>query len=155
MKKILIIVFVLLASASVSAHGTEIDLKEFAQKYFDAMVSSQAPDATEKELEAYLTLLTDDVGHTHLPYVTDGSRQADGKQSMRKGMTFYLGAHTEYNAELLDVFVFNSSAIAIRYKNSAKGIHPQSKQQLSYTQTMMEVLEIENGKVAVIRKYHE
>ena len=155
MKKILIIVFVLLASASVSAHGTEIDLKEFAQKYFDTMVSSQAPDATEKELEAYLTLLTDDVGHTHLPYVIDGSRLADGKQSMRKGMTFYLGAHTEYNAELLDVFVFNSSAIAIRYKNSAKGIHPQSKQQLSYTQTMMEVLEIENGKVAVIRKYHE
>ena len=45
--------------------------------------------------------------------------------------------------------------MAIRYKNSAKGIHPESKQSLAYTQIMMEVLEMENGKVAVIRKYHE
>ena len=67
----------------------------------------------------------------------------------------YLGSHTEYNAELFDVFTFNNSAVAIRYKNSVKGIHPQSKQPIAYTQIMMEVLEIENGKVAVIRKYHE
>ncbi len=74
---------------------------------------------------------------------------------MRKGMTFYLGAHTEYNAELIDVFVFNNSAVAIRYKNHAKGIHPENNQEIEYSQTMMEVLEIEHGKVAVIRKYHE
>ena len=66
-----------------------------------------------------------------------------------------LGAHTEYNAELLDVFTFNHSAIAIRYKNYAKGVHPQNNQPIEYSQVMMEVLEIENGKIAVIRKYHE
>lgn len=142
-------------SLSVTAAETEIDLNAFAQQYFKAMVATQAPDATTQDLENYLALLTDDIGHSHLPYVTDDSRQPDGKQAMRKGMTFYLGAHTEHNAELLDVFTFNQSAIAIRYSNSAKGIHPQHKQAISYSQIMMEVLEMENGKVAVIRKYHQ
>lgn len=144
-----------LTATTAWANESKIDLNEFAQQYFDTMVATQAPNATAQDLERYLALLTDDIGHSHLPYVTDDSRLKDGKQQMRKGMTFYLGAHSKYNAELLNVFVFNHSAIAIRYKNSAEGIHPESKQALSYTQTMMEVLEIEDGKVAVIRKYHE
>jgi hypothetical protein len=139
----------------VLASNDELDLKAFAQTYFETMVATQKPDATEKELEAYLALLTDDIGPSHLPFMTDDSRLPDGKQSMRKGMTFYLGVHTEHKAELLDVFTFNNSAIAIRYSNSAKGIHPQNNQEMSYSQIMMEVLEMENGKVAVIRKYHE
>ena len=152
MKK-LFLIFSLTFALSISA--SEIDLEKFAQNYFKVMVATQAPDATKVDLENYFSLLTDDIGHSHLPWVTDDSRLPDGKEVMRKGMLFYLGAHTEYSAELLDVFIFNNSAIAIRYKNSAKGIHPESKQPLAYTQIMMEVLEMENGKVAVIRKYHE
>ena len=140
---------------STITFANELDLKQFAQTYFKTMIATQAPDASKVELENYLALLTEDVGHSHLPWETDDSRVPDGKQAMRKGMTFYLGAHTEYKAELLDVFTFNHSAIAIRYKNSAKGIHPQTNHAIAYTQVMMEVLEIENGKVAVIRKYHE
>ncbi|MBY5920538.1 nuclear transport factor 2 family protein [Ferrimonas balearica] len=147
--------FLLLISISVSANDAKIDLREFAQTYFDRMTETQAPDATGEALESYLALLTDDVGHTHLPWQTDGARLPDGKAAMREGMTFYLGAHTHYRAELLDVFVFNHSAIAIRYRNHAKGVHPQTQQPIEYTQTMMEVLEMEEGKVAVIRKYHE
>jgi hypothetical protein len=149
----LVLIFTFLFVSATTANET--DLKKFAQSYFDTMVATQAPDATKNDLESYFSLLTDDVGHSHLPWETDDSRLPDGKEAMRKGMTFYLGAHTEYSAELLDVFTFNNSAIAIRYRNSAKGIHPQSKQAIAYTQVMMEVLEIENGKVAVIRKYHE
>jgi len=119
------------------------------------MVATQAPNATKKELEAFLALLADDVANQHLPYQTDDSREPDGKAMMRKGMTFYLGAHTEYQANLLDTFIFNDSAIALRYTHHAKGSHPQNQQAIEYTQTIMDVLEIENGKVAVIRKYHE
>lgn len=155
MKKWLLYVTFSFLSTSIVANESTIDLKEFAHKYYKTMIATQAPNATAHELEKYLALLTDDIGHSHLPYVTDDSRLPDGKEAMRKGMTFYLGAHTEYNAELLNVFIFNTSAIAIRYKNSAKGIHPQNKQAMSYSQVMMEVLEIEDGKVAVIRKYHE
>lgn len=50
------------------------------------MVATQAPEATTQDLENYLALLTDDVGHSHLPYVTDDSREPDGKQAMRKGI---------------------------------------------------------------------
>ncbi|MCL1051780.1 nuclear transport factor 2 family protein [Shewanella abyssi] len=155
MKRLMIAVFSLLAINSAQAQSSQSEMEQIAQHYFEAMVASQAPNATDKELENYLALLTDDVGHQHLPYQTDDSRAADGKQSMRKGMTFYLGAHTEYKAELLNLFTFNDSAIAIRYRHSAKGIHPQTKQENSYTSIMMEVLEIEDEKVAVIRKYHE
>jgi len=150
-----VLLLIISLSFALSSSASEIDLENFAQTYFKTMVATQAPEATKEDLENYFSLLTDDIGHSHLPWVTDDSRLPDGKEAMRKGMLFYLGAHTEYSAELLDVFVFNNSAIAIRYKNSAKGIHPESKQPLAYTQTMMEVLEMENGKVAIIRKYHE
>ena len=137
------------------AKEAPIDLNKFAQIYFNKMIATQAPDATTKELEAYLLLLKDNVGHAHMPGVVDDSRLPDGKAAMREGMTFYLGAHSHYQAELLDVFTFNQSAVAIRYKNNVKGIHPKSNQTIAYSQVMMEVLEIEDGKVAVIRKYHE
>jgi len=149
------LLLILSLTFALSASASKIDLEKFAQTYFKAMVATQSPNATKEDLEKYFSLLTDDIGHSHLPWVTDDSRLPDGKEVMRKGMLFYLGAHTEYNAKLLDVFIFNNSAIAIRYKNTAKGIHPESKQPLAYTQTMMEVLEMEGGKVAVIRKYHE
>ena len=157
MKKFTSIVLFLLTSTTTLALDNKVspDLKQLAQNYFQKMVATQAPSATKKDLEAYLELLTDDVGHTHLPWEIDGSRLPDGKQAMRKGMTFYLGAHTEYKAELLSVHVYNHSAISIRYKNFAKGIHPQNNQAIEYSQTMMEVLEMEGDKVAVIRKYHE
>lgn len=155
MRLFIVFLLSLLTIPSVFARAESINLKAFATDYYNAMVASQAPNATTKELEAYLAFLTDDVGHSHLPYVTDDSRLPDGKEAMRKGMTFYLGAHTEYNSELLNIFVFNDSAVAIRYTSNAKGIHPQNNQALEYSNVMMEVLEIEDGQVAVIRKYHE
>ena len=155
MKKVVVLFLTLLFSSALLADDDQIDLDALAKLYFEKMIATQSPSATKKELEAYLALLADDVGHSHLPWVTDDSRLPSGKEDMRQGMTFYLGAHTDYSAELLDVFTFNQSAIAIRYKNHAKGIHPQNNQPIEYSQTMMEVLEIENGKIAVIRKYHE
>ena len=155
MNKILLFTLFILLSTPLFANDSKIDLNAFAKLYFEKMTATQSPQATKKELEEYLALLADDVGHSHLPWDTDDSRLPDGKEAKRKGMTFYLGAHTEYRAELLDVFTFNQSAIAIRYKNYAKGVHPQHNQPIEYSQTMMEVLEIEEGKVAVIRKYHE
>lgn len=152
MKKLLL-VFIVIFSLSTTAN--EHDLEKFAQTYFNTMIATQAPNATKADLERYFDLLVDDIGHSHLPFQTDDARLLSGKEDMRKGMLYYLGAHSEYSAELLDVFIFNTSAIAIRYKSSAKGIHPQNNQAIDYTQTMMEVLEMEDGKVAVIRKYHE
>lgn len=154
MKLLLTLGLVFVTTFSVNAEEA-FDLKAFAQHYYKTMTATQRPNATEKELEAYLSLLTDDVGSQHIPYQLDDSRTADGKELMRKGMSFYLGAHTHYESELLNTFIFNDSGFAIRYKNHAKGIHPQSKQPIEYTSVMMEVLEVENGKVAMIRKYHE
>ena len=56
-------------SATVSAEDIKIDLKQLAQQYFDTMVATQAPGATKVELENHLSLLADDIGHSHLPWV--------------------------------------------------------------------------------------
>lgn len=126
MKKIigLFLATIILITPAIQAKQNSLD--NFAQQYFTIMTATQAPNADAKVLEAYLALLHDDVGHSYLPWVTDDSRLADGKASMRKGMTFYLGAHDKYESELLHVFTFNDSAVAIRYKQYAKGIHPES-----------------------------
>lgn len=138
-----------------SGDEVSIDFNTFAHQYFEAFVASQAPEATPQDIENYLALLKDDIAHTHLPWQTEDTRLPDGKDVMRKGMTYYLGNHTTYQAELLNVFTFNDSAIAIRYRDHVKGVHPQTKQEVEHTQIIMEVLEMEDGKVAVIRKYHE
>ena len=90
------------------------------------MTATQAPNAGAKELEAYLALLTDDIGNQHIPYQPDDSRTPDGKKQMRKGISFYLGAHTLFESTLLHTFVFNDTGFVIRYKNYVKGIHPQN-----------------------------
>lgn len=153
--KTLISLFITFFTIAANAETTEFNLTEFAQNYYQKMVATQAPDATENQIDEYLALLADDVGHTHLPWVVDDTRYPDGKEKMKEGMLFYLGAHTEFSSELLDVNTFNTSAIAIRYHKHAKGIHPQSKQPIEYTQTIMEVLEMDGERVGVIRKYHQ
>lgn len=155
MKKIKIIFSVVLICASLSVTAANKELETLAQQYFSTMVATQAPNATHKELEAFLALLSDDVGNQHIPFQRDDTRAPDGKESMRKGMTFYLAAHTEYEAKLLDTFIFNNSGFAIRYSHHAKGIHPQNQQPIEYNRTIMDVIEVEDGKIAMIRKYHQ
>lgn len=130
-------------------------LTRLAHEYFDKMVATQMPSATIKDLDQYLSLLTDDVGHSHLPWVADDGRYPDGKVKMKEGMAYYLGAHTEFSAKLLNIYTFNDSAIAIRYQKWSKGVHPQTGKIIESEKTFMEVLELEDRKIAVIRKYHE
>jgi hypothetical protein len=75
-----------LLSLSFYANADEFNPEQFAKDYFSAWAATQSPTATEKDLEHYLSFLADDVGHQHLPYDTDDSRQADGKESMREGI---------------------------------------------------------------------
>ena len=52
--------FLLIIFFSFSARADEpLDLKLFAQNYYNTMTATQAPNAGTKELEAYLALLTD------------------------------------------------------------------------------------------------
>lgn len=66
-------------------------------------------------------------------------------------MTHYLGVHSEYKAKLLDYMIgFNS--IVIKYKFSAKGIRGDGLR-FNYEEEALDVLELKNGKVAIIRRY--
>lgn len=130
------------------------DLELLGQKYFDLWVTSQAPNASKEDIEKYLDLLVQDIGHQHLPYDPDDSLQPDGKDNMREGMLYYLGEHTEHSATLTSIKTgFN--VIVIQYETISKGVHPQTKQEVKSSYETIEVLEIEADKVSMIRKYSE
>ena len=132
----------------------EIKLKEIGLRYFKVWTATQAVRATEKDIENYLDILQEDVGHHHYPYDNDDSRVIGNKQSIRKGMRYYLAVHTEYKAKLISITI-GHDVIIIKYKSSSKGIHPQTKKEISSSKNTVEVLEVENGKISMIRKYRE
>ncbi|MDG1752684.1 MAG: nuclear transport factor 2 family protein [Thalassotalea sp.] len=135
-------------------NANEFNAKSFGQNYFNAWVASQSPHATKKDIEHYLSFLVDDIGHQHLPYDSDDARSSDGKNSMRKGMGYYLGGHTKYEGTLIDITT-GHGVVVIRYDTDATGVHPQTKEVIVLKYRTLETLEIEDGKVSVIRKYSE
>lgn len=124
----------------------------FAERYFAAWVATQQPNAQPEHLEAYLALLTDDVGYQHLPYAADDSRAPDNKARMRKGMTYYLGSHSAFDAELTQV-TEGVNVLTLAYRAAAKGVHPDTGKAHAYDHEVLVVLELDNGKVSVIRQY--
>ena len=154
MKLFISIWLVLISSTVNAANAEEFNPEKFAKEYFNAWAATQSPTATKENIEIYLSLLTEDVGHQHLPYDPDDTRSSDGKENMREGMNYYLGGHTEYKGNLISHTV-GHDVVVIKYETSSKGIHPQTKQVIAQNYLTLEVLEIENGKVSVIRKYSE
>ena len=154
MKLVLCIFLSVVLTTIHSVQADEFDPDKFANDYFAAWTATQSPGASAENIEAYLSLLSDDVGHQHLPYDPDDSRNPDGKNNMREGMNYYLGAHTDYSAKLI-TYVHGFDVIAMQYDTFSSGIHPQTQQVIELNYRTLEVLEIENGKVSVIRKYSE
>ena len=69
-------------------------------------------------------------------------------------MKYYLGAHTQYQATLTDVFS-GHNVIVIKYFTQSEGVHPQNGENIAQAYDTVEVLELVGDKVAVIRKYSE
>lgn len=155
MKKIIYGCFAMFLSSSAftyETNETNFNPESFANTYFSAWTASQAPNATKEDLENYLVLLTDDVGHQHIPYDLEDSRTPDGKQKMREGMTDYLGRHIEYKSQLLG-FTYGLNAISIQFNVTLKAKRGPDSPVETMSYNAMEVLEIEDGKVSMIRKY--
>jgi ketosteroid isomerase-like protein len=144
----------LLCSSNVYAEEQKFNYEGFIKDYFSAWKNSQKPKAEKEDLEQYLAFLTDDIGYQHLPYSNDDSRNADGKKNMRKGMNYYLGIHTEYSAKLIK-YSYGYNVVVLEFEVSFKGIHPDNGQEISSTSKVLEVLEIDEGKVSVIRHYSD
>ena len=77
MKKLVLalVSFIAIYHAQVAADSFDYDA--FVKAYYQAQVATQQPDATQEDLEHYLSFLTDDVGNQHLPNAPDDSRQPD------------------------------------------------------------------------------
>jgi len=148
---IVVLLFVLLLNP-LSAQA--LDQNEFANQYFAAWKATQAPNATVQDIAHYLSMLTDDIGHQHLPYDPDDDRASGNKSKMLEGMKYYLGAHTKYHAKLLHV-TSGFNVLVLTYATASEGVHPQTKELIKQQYTTIEVLELEEGKVSTIRKYSE
>ena len=152
MKKLIIALMGLVLFSPVML-ADDFNYDVFVKAYYDAHLKTQQPDATAEDLEHYLSFLTDDVGNQHFPNAPDDSREPDGKALMRKGMSRYLGVHSEYKAELID-YQYGYNAVALKHKFSARGKRSDGSE-FSYSKVALDVLELENGKVSVIRRYSE
>jgi len=130
------------------------DLEGIGKAYYEAWTGTQMPNASGDNLTKYLSFLTNDVGHQHLPYDPESAREPDNKERMLKGMSYYLGSHTKYSSRLISLTT-GYNVIIIKYSTKSEGIHPQTKEVVKQEYDTVEVLEIENDKVAVIRKYSE
>lgn len=153
MKKCLSILTILISfiSTATLASSDEFDYDSFIKKYHQAMTNTQIPNASKEDLEHYLSLLTDDVGNQHFPNAPDDSREPDGKELIRKGMTRYLGVHTEYKAKIIE-YIVGYNSVALKHTFAAKGLRSDGSE-FSYSKEVLDVLELENGKVSVIRRY--
>ncbi|WP_133406818.1 nuclear transport factor 2 family protein [Parashewanella tropica] len=150
MKRTALFILGLFLTCSVSAK--DFDGEKFAKDYYEALINTQMPNAKAEDIEHYLSFLKDDVGNQHIPYQRDDTRTKGAIKRFRKGMTYYLGSHTSYEAKLIETNV-GDGFIIIKFYNKASGIHPQTKQVNAYAENVMEVLEIEDNKVARIRRY--
>ena len=147
----ILVILATVVSTTVLANEEKFDYDKFVKQYHQAMVNTQKPNASKKDLEHYLSFLTDDVGNQHFPNSPDDSREPNGKKSMREGMSRYLGVHTGYEANIIEYIVgFNS--VALKHKFSAKGLRSDGSE-FSYSKVVLDVIELENGKVSVIRRY--
>ena len=153
MNKFISIVAVLITCLSINVVANEdmVDYDKFFQEYYKAKVKTQQPNASKEDLEHYLSFLTDDVGNQHFPNAPDDSREPDGKEMMRKGMTRYLGVHTSYDSKLI-AYIVGYNSIAFKHKFSAKGLRSDGSE-FSYSKVVLDVIELENGQVSVIRRY--
>jgi hypothetical protein len=133
------------------ASENKFDYDKFVKQYHQAMTNTQKPDASKEDLEHYLSFLTDDVGNQHFPNAPDDSRNSDGKKLMREGMSRYLGVHTSYDASIIE-YIIGYHSIALKHRFSAKGLRSDGSD-FSYSKVVLDVLELENGKVSVIRRY--
>ncbi|WP_226669229.1 hypothetical protein [Microbulbifer aggregans] len=77
--KILISALLLLALqvSFSSSNDAKFDCEEFANEYFEVWTSTQSPNATKEDIENYLSLLADNVGHQHFPYDPEDDRDPE------------------------------------------------------------------------------
>jgi hypothetical protein len=131
----------------------ELNLEHLAKEYFHTRLATQQPGATEADLEAYLALLSDDVGYEHKPYRLLGEG-GGGKQGMREGMTYYLGKNEGYDAKLVSIAI-GHNALAIQYKGTHVYRRGGEGPILTKHFNAMDVLEIEDGEISIIREYRK
>jgi len=137
---------------TVKATENKFDYMSFAKDYFAAFNATQMPNATKKDLEHYLSFMTNDVAHQHLPYDKTDTRKSGGKEEIRKGMTYWLATSKEYIPELISINV-EHNVIVIQYKSTLKVFDKDSGKDRIINRKRIEVLELDNGKISIIRKY--
>tara|TARA_R110002073_G_scaffold145532_2_gene297657 strand:+ start:24592 stop:25062 length:471 start_codon:yes stop_codon:yes gene_type:complete len=151
-KSILFISFLIISITTSSAQKETLDLVRFAHTYFNAWNKTQAPEASETDLENYLAILTNDVALQHLPYNKTDERKPNGKEVLRKGMSRWRGVNTSYKAKLIEVN-HGQNVVIIKYQAIMTFLDEKTKKERSITRNNIEVLELDKGKVAIIRKY--
>ena len=152
--KTTIIYFSLLITfvSTTLGQNTSLNSEKFANAYFKAWNKTQAPKASKADLEDFLALLTEDVALQHLPYQKTDERKPNGKEVLRKGMNRWRGANTSYSAKLISIN-YGHNVIILKYQAIMTVLNDKTGKERTITRNNVEVLELDQGKVSIIRKY--
>jgi hypothetical protein len=150
-KNIVLSLFILCPGISY-ADSTNMDYLSLANSYTQAWFKTQMSTATEADLEHYLSFLTEDVAYQHLPYDKTDEREEGGKEILRKGMAQWLKSNVDYQANINSVN-FSQNLITINYDSSTTIIDSKTKEKKIIRRHVVDSLELDNGKISVIRKY--
>jgi hypothetical protein len=148
MKQFIIIFIFAMFSISYAESASN---KPLVKQYFEAWVASQQPDASIKDLEHYLSFLSEDVAWQHLPYAKSDERKAGGKETLKQGMLNWLGNHHSYSAELIRV-ENNQHFMIIEFRSVAQAID-SSGEKAMIRRHYLDVLELDENRVAIVRRY--
>lgn len=152
MKTTIIYFSILITWASSFGQETKFNSENFANAYFKAWNKTQAPNASEIDLENFLKLLTEDVALQHLPYQKTDERKPNGKEVLRKGMNRWRGANTSYSAKLININ-YGHNVIILKYQAIMTVLNEKTEKLRTIIRNNVEVLELDQGKVSIIRKY--
>jgi hypothetical protein len=144
--------FLIICASVVKADTTNLENINLANNYANAWFKTQMSTSTKADLEHYLSFLTDDIAYQHLPYDKTDERESGGKEILRKGMAQWLASNIEYKANINSIN-FSNNLIIINYDSATTIIDSKTKEQKVMRRHVIDTLEIENGKVSVIRKY--
>ena len=148
--KISVVVVMLAIGGTAQAESTTVDA--LAEDYFEAWQNSQKPAATKTDLEHYLSFLTEDAAWQHIPYQTSDERVAGGKQNIRDGMTQWLGSHETYQAKMIRM-VNKEHFIILEFESEATIEDGETGEIKSIKRHYLDVLELDDSRVAVVRRY--
>ena len=151
MKKIVIptIFWIVLVTNPLSAFATKTPSMDLIQKFVGAYESARKPMTTAKEIDNYLSFMSDNITDYHAAYGVT----IKGKEKPRIGMLKKAQERTAFNIKVEDIILGSSTAVLVLTEDSKYTKNGKMKHFKGRTIFILEFNE--NGLIHHMRRYQD